>query len=183
MRSRGRRIALARIEALVDYTKDLHGDVTRAYTKDFYRDLARAYAALGDADALARIEALVDDDTNDLYGDLARAYAALGDSESTLRFQRTKPSEGSRIDSAAEQAARALVAAGALDPARPIADVTVGAAAKAAVLAMVARALLDTGDEPEQSAWPAPRSTRPSRSATMAALPPPWRRSPPPAQG
>ena len=56
--------------------------------------LARAIAACGAVvglDALARIEALVDDDTNYRYCDLARAYAALGDGESTLRcLQRMK---------------------------------------------------------------------------------------------
>jgi tetratricopeptide (TPR) repeat protein len=112
-------------------------------------DVIAACGAAGDADALARIEALVDDDTNDLYGDLARAYAALGDGESTLRcLQRMELGDGSVIDGATEPAARALVAAGALDPARQIADVAVEAAAKAAVLAAVARALLDAGDEP-----------------------------------
>jgi hypothetical protein len=91
----------------------------------------------------------VDDDTNYLYGDLARAYGTLGEGESTLRcLQRMKLSYPSLIDDAAESAARALVAVGGRDLARRIADVTVGTAAKAAVLASVARALLDAGDEP-----------------------------------
>jgi tetratricopeptide (TPR) repeat protein len=116
-----------------------------------YAVLARVIAACGAAGgyaALARIEALVDDDTSYLYGNLARAYAVLGDSESTLRcFQRMKLYPW-LIDNAATSAARALVAAGALNLARRIADMTVGTGAKAAVLAAVARALLDAGDEP-----------------------------------
>jgi hypothetical protein len=112
------------------------------------RITARCGAA-GGADALARIEALVGDDTNYLYGDLARAYAALGEGESTLRcLQLMKLSYPWLIDDAAESAAQALAAAGVRDLARRIADVTVGTAAKAAVLATVALALLDAGDEP-----------------------------------
>jgi hypothetical protein len=38
-----------------------------------------ACGVVGNANALARIEALVNDETNRLYGDLAQAYARLGD--------------------------------------------------------------------------------------------------------
>ncbi|WP_028064814.1 NACHT domain-containing protein [Solirubrobacter soli] len=106
----------------------------------------RTLGALGHGDALAALEAQVDEDRNDTFAVLAEGYALMGDAAGARRcLQALDVGDGSVLAAAVVPVAAALAARGHEDDARAVADLALPHA-RAAARAEVAAVLLDRGE-------------------------------------